>query len=54
LLYIKGHVAPSSSDSGSCGNLIIDFYWVSYFCWSDSHSFWNCLLGFIWGTLVLL
>ncbi|KAH0926284.1 hypothetical protein HID58_018540 [Brassica napus] len=28
LLYVKGHVAPSSSDSGSCGNLIIDFYWV--------------------------
>ncbi|KAF8090773.1 hypothetical protein N665_0467s0003 [Sinapis alba] len=27
LLYVKGHVAPSSSDSGSCGNLIIDFYW---------------------------
>ncbi|CAL5361011.1 unnamed protein product [Camellia sinensis] len=25
--YIKGHVAPSSSDSGSCGNIIIDFYW---------------------------
>uniref|UniRef100_M4FIU9 7-dehydrocholesterol reductase n=1 Tax=Brassica campestris TaxID=3711 RepID=M4FIU9_BRACM len=27
LLYVKVHVAPSSSDSGSCGNLIIDFYW---------------------------
>ncbi|KAG2328417.1 hypothetical protein Bca52824_011145 [Brassica carinata] len=26
VLYL-GHVAPSSSDSGSCGNLIIDFYW---------------------------
>ncbi|XWS11624.1 hypothetical protein CRYUN_Cryun37aG0014600 [Craigia yunnanensis] len=26
-LYIKGHVAPSSTDSGSSGNLIIDFYW---------------------------
>ncbi|KAI8529778.1 hypothetical protein RHMOL_Rhmol12G0251700 [Rhododendron molle] len=26
-LYIKGHVAPSSTDSGSCGNIIIDFYW---------------------------
>ncbi|XP_022716428.1 7-dehydrocholesterol reductase-like isoform X2 [Durio zibethinus] len=23
----KGHVAPSSTDSGSSGNLIIDFYW---------------------------
>ncbi|PPD83033.1 hypothetical protein GOBAR_DD20021 [Gossypium barbadense] len=26
-LYIKGHVAPSSTDSGSSGNFIIDFYW---------------------------
>ncbi|KAH9716341.1 7-dehydrocholesterol reductase [Citrus sinensis] len=26
-LYIKGHLAPSSTDSGSCGNIIIDFYW---------------------------
>ncbi|XP_062118870.1 7-dehydrocholesterol reductase-like [Humulus lupulus] len=23
----KGHVAPSSTDSGSSGNIIIDFYW---------------------------
>ncbi|XP_059280999.1 7-dehydrocholesterol reductase-like, partial [Lycium ferocissimum] len=27
LLYIKGHVAPSSTDSGSSGNIIVDFYW---------------------------
>ncbi|KAJ7952070.1 7-dehydrocholesterol reductase [Quillaja saponaria] len=26
-LYIKGHLAPSSTDSGSSGNIIIDFYW---------------------------
>ncbi|KAM0020337.1 putative 7-dehydrocholesterol reductase [Helianthus debilis subsp. tardiflorus] len=26
-LYIKGHVAPSSTDSGSSGNIIFDFYW---------------------------
>jgi 7-dehydrocholesterol reductase len=26
-LYLKGRVAPSSTDSGSCGNIIIDFYW---------------------------
>ncbi|KAK1276837.1 7-dehydrocholesterol reductase [Acorus gramineus] len=26
-LYIKGHLAPSSTDSGSTGNIIIDFYW---------------------------
>uniref|UniRef100_M4ENX2 7-dehydrocholesterol reductase n=1 Tax=Brassica campestris TaxID=3711 RepID=M4ENX2_BRACM len=38
----KVHVAPSSSDSGSCRNLIIDFYWGMelypriagfYICW---------------------
>ncbi|KAL0299957.1 UNVERIFIED_CONTAM: 7-dehydrocholesterol reductase [Sesamum calycinum] len=27
LLYIKGQIAPSSIDSGSSGNIIIDFYW---------------------------
>ncbi|KAI9087307.1 hypothetical protein K1719_030777 [Acacia pycnantha] len=26
-LYLKGHIAPSSTDSGSSGNIIIDFYW---------------------------
>ncbi|KAI3524881.1 hypothetical protein L1887_03549 [Cichorium endivia] len=26
-LYIKGHLAPSSTDSGSSGNIIFDFYW---------------------------
>ncbi|KAM0017609.1 putative 7-dehydrocholesterol reductase [Helianthus debilis subsp. tardiflorus] len=26
-LYIKGHVAPSNTDSGSSGNIIFDFYW---------------------------
>ncbi|KAI3840682.1 hypothetical protein MKW92_012670 [Papaver armeniacum] len=33
LLYIKGHVAPSSTDSGSSGNPIIDFYWIRYDVW---------------------
>lgn len=28
----KGHVAPSSTDHGSSGNIIVDFYWVSIFC----------------------
>lgn len=28
MLLIKGHVAPSSSDSGTTGNIIHDFYWV--------------------------
>jgi hypothetical protein len=28
MLLIKGYVAPSSTDSGTTGNLIHDFYWV--------------------------
>ncbi|KAG2658314.1 hypothetical protein PVAP13_1KG248000 [Panicum virgatum] len=65
-LYIKGHVAPSSSDSGSSGNLIIDFYWGmelyprigKYF---DIKVFTNCRFGIAhdragfyicWGCLV--
>ncbi|XP_061370942.1 7-dehydrocholesterol reductase-like [Gastrolobium bilobum] len=27
-LYIKVHLPPSSTDSGSSGNIIIDFYWL--------------------------
>jgi 7-dehydrocholesterol reductase len=26
-LLVKGHVAPTDEDSGSCGNLIYDFWW---------------------------
>ena len=26
-LLIKGHVAPTDEDSGSCGNVIYDFWW---------------------------
>lgn len=29
MLLVKGHVAPSSTDSGSNGSLVIDYYWVS-------------------------
>lgn len=29
MLLIKGYVAPSSSDSGTTGNIVHDFYWVS-------------------------
>lgn len=28
MLLIKGHVAPSSTDSGTTGNIVHDFYWV--------------------------
>ncbi|EFJ06471.1 hypothetical protein SELMODRAFT_135440 [Selaginella moellendorffii] len=62
LLYIKarqGHVAPSSSDSGSTGNFIADFYWGmelyprigSSF---DIKTFANCRFGMMsWAVLAI-
>ncbi|KAM0914860.1 hypothetical protein ACQ4PT_011237 [Festuca glaucescens] len=59
LLYIKGHVAPSSSDSGSSGNAIIDFYWGmelyprigKHF---DIKVFTNCRFGMMsWAVLAV-
>jgi 7-dehydrocholesterol reductase len=32
LLYCKGHMAPSSEDWGSSGNILGDLFWVNYFC----------------------
>ncbi|TQD91014.1 hypothetical protein C1H46_023401 [Malus baccata] len=58
-LYIKGHVAPSSTDSGSSGNAIIDFYWGmelyprigKYF---DIKVFTNCRFGMMsWAVLAV-
>ncbi|RDY04435.1 7-dehydrocholesterol reductase, partial [Mucuna pruriens] len=58
-LYIKGHLAPSSTDSGSSGNFIIDFYWGmdlyprigKYF---DIKVFTNCRFGMMsWAVLAL-
>ncbi|CAL0335325.1 unnamed protein product [Lupinus luteus] len=58
-LYIKGHVAPSSSDSGSSGNFIIDFYWGmelyprigKHF---DIKVFTNCRFGMMaWAVLTV-
>ena len=59
LLYIKGHVAPSSTDSGSSGDAIIDFYWgmelyprigKSF----DIKVFTNCRFGMMsWAVLAV-
>ena len=27
LLYVKGHFFPSTTDSGTTGNIVYDFYW---------------------------
>lgn len=49
LLYFKGHVAPTNSDSGSNGNLIIDYFWgmelnPRILGW-DVKMFTNCRFG---------
>ncbi|KMZ69960.1 7-dehydrocholesterol reductase [Zostera marina] len=59
LLHIKGHMAPSSTDSGSSGNLILDFYWgmelyprigKSF----DIKVFTNCRFGMMsWAVLAV-
>lgn len=57
-LMIKGYVAPSSSDSGSTGNIVLDFYWGTelhprfgkYF---DVKQWTNCRMGMMgWAVLV--
>ncbi|CAI9114575.1 OLC1v1015327C1 [Oldenlandia corymbosa var. corymbosa] len=59
LLYIKGHVAPSSTDSGSSGNIIIDFYWGMELYPRigknfDIKVFTNCRFGMMsWAVLAL-
>ncbi|EIE25799.1 sterol delta-7 reductase DWF5 [Coccomyxa subellipsoidea C-169] len=58
-LYFKGKYAPSSSDSGSTGSLMYDYYWGMelyprigrHF---DLKTWTNCRMGMMgWGVLVL-
>jgi len=57
-LYVKGLIAPSSADSGSCGNPIIDFYWgmelyPRVLGW-DIKQFTNCRWGMMaWAVFPL-
>ena len=57
-LYLKGRLAPSSSDYGSSGNFIFDYYWGTelyprLFGW-DLKMFTNCRFGMMgWGVLLL-
>lgn len=39
-LYIKGRVAPSSTDSGSTGSLVYDYYWGACCCCCQIFVFW--------------
>lgn len=56
-LVLKGRLSPSSSDSGSTGNIIFDFYWGMELyprVWGfDIKVFTNCRFGMmVWALLV--
>lgn len=58
MLLIKGHIAPSSTDHGTTGNMIIDFYWgmelyPRIFGW-DVKQFTNCRFGLMFWAVALL
>jgi len=58
VLYIKGHVAPSTSDSGTNGNFMIDFYWgmelyPRILGW-DVKMFTNCRAGMMFWAVGIL
>jgi 7-dehydrocholesterol reductase len=57
-LMIKGRIAPSSSDSGSTGNLLFDYFWgtelyprIFNF---DVKMFTNCRFGMMSWSLIIL
>ena len=57
-LYFKGLVAPSSTDSGTSGNPLFDYYWGTelyprVFGW-DLKQFTNCRFGMMAWPLLLL
>lgn len=57
-LFIKGHVAPSSNDSGSSGYPLFDFYWgmelyPRVFGW-DVKMFTNCRFGMMSWPLIII
>lgn len=58
MLYIKGRLAPSSSDHGSSGNFIFDYYWGTelhprILGW-DIKMFTNCRVGMMAWSLIIL
>jgi len=59
-LYFKGKFAPSSSDSGSSGNVITDYFWgmelYPRLFWGslDVKTFTNCRFGMMsWAVLIV-
>ena len=58
VLLIKGRAAPSSSDSGSTGNWVFDYYWGTelyprFFGW-DVKMFTNCRFGLMSWALIII
>lgn len=58
LLYLKGRMAPSSSDAGISGSLLFDYYWGTELYpvvlgWNVKH-FINCRFGMMsWGLFLI-
>lgn len=57
-LYLKGKYAPSSTDAGSTGNVIFDYYWGTelyprIFGW-DIKQFTNCRMGMTGWAIIIL
>lgn len=58
LLYVKGHVAPSTKDSGTTGHFIFDYFWgmelYPRFMGWDVKMFTNCRFGMMsWGLIII-
>ena len=59
ILYLKGLYMPSTTDSGSSGNFIFDYYWGTELypriCGFDVKVFTNCRFGMtVWPLLVAI
>jgi 7-dehydrocholesterol reductase len=59
VLYVKGITAPSSSDSGSSGNFLFDYFWGTELyprIWGfNVKVFTNCRFGItVWALLVVI
>ncbi|KAH9489617.1 7-dehydrocholesterol reductase [Bulinus truncatus] len=59
VLYLKGKLAPSSTDSGSSGNIIFDYYWgmelYPRIFGFDVKVFTNCRFGLmLWALMVCI
>lgn len=58
MLLIKGHIAPTNSDSGSNGSVVIDFYWgmelMPRIFGFDVKMFTNCRFGMMFWAVGIL